>query len=77
MSERYELAKKLYAEYGVDTDAAIDKLKNIPISLHCWQGDDVWALKEQSPLAVVSKPRVIIPVAQPTPKNLWLILIWC
>ncbi len=41
MSERYELAKKLYAEYGVDTDAAIDKLKNIPISLHCWQGDDV------------------------------------
>lgn len=39
--ECYELAKKRYAEYGVDTDKAIEKLKNIPISLHCWQGDDV------------------------------------
>ena len=41
MSARYELAKSLYAELGIDTDAAIEKLKNIPISLHCWQGDDV------------------------------------
>ena len=41
MSARYELAKKLYADLGIDTDLAIEKLKNIPISLHCWQGDDV------------------------------------
>ncbi len=39
--KRYEEAKKIYAEYGVNTDEAIAKLKQIPISLHCWQGDDV------------------------------------
>ncbi len=38
---RYDEAKKLYAAYGVDTDAALDTLKNIPVSVHCWQGDDV------------------------------------
>lgn len=37
----YKLAKELYASLGVDTDAAIKKLAEIPISLHCWQGDDV------------------------------------
>lgn len=37
----YDYAKKAYAAYGVDTDAAIAKLKNIPVSIHCWQGDDV------------------------------------
>ncbi len=38
---RYEEAKKMYAAYGVDTDEAIARLKNIPVSVHCWQGDDV------------------------------------
>ena len=38
---RYESSKKTYEKIGVDTDLAIEKLKNIPISLHCWQGDDV------------------------------------
>ena len=37
----YTEAKKIYAELGVDTDAAIAKLKNVSLSLHCWQGDDV------------------------------------
>lgn len=37
----YELAKEQYAALGVDTDAAIERLKTVPISLHCWQGDDV------------------------------------
>ncbi len=41
MNTRYESAREIYAAYGVDTDAAIAKLKNIPVSLHCWQGDDV------------------------------------
>ncbi len=38
---RYQEVKKIYAEWGVDTDAAIEKLKSVPVSLHCWQGDDV------------------------------------
>ena len=39
--ERYEEAKQMYAGFGVDTDKALETLKNIPISMHCWQGDDV------------------------------------
>ena len=37
----YEVAKERYAAWGVDTDAAVEQLCRIPISLHCWQGDDV------------------------------------
>ena len=37
----YELAREEYAKLGIDTEAAIETLKNIPISVHCWQGDDV------------------------------------
>ena len=37
----YSLAKQRYAEYGVDTDSAIETLAGVAISLHCWQGDDV------------------------------------
>ena len=40
----YEQAKKEYAAYGIDTEAAIKKLKAIPVSIHCWQGDDVAGL---------------------------------
>ncbi len=37
----YAEAKAKYAAIGVDVDAAIEKLKTVPVSLHCWQGDDV------------------------------------
>jgi len=39
--QRYEDAKKMYETLGIDTDAALKTLKSIPISMHCWQGDDV------------------------------------
>ena len=38
---RYLEAKEIYAKLGVDTEKAIETLKNVPVSLHCWQGDDV------------------------------------
>ena len=38
---RYSEAKKIYAEFGIDTEKAIEILKNVNISVHCWQGDDV------------------------------------
>ena len=38
---RYEYAKDMYAKIGIDTEAAIEKLSALPISMHCWQGDDV------------------------------------
>ena len=34
-------AKERYARYGVDVEKAMDRLKTVPVSLHCWQGDDV------------------------------------
>lgn len=37
----YDLAREQYAELGVDTDAALTRIATVPISLHCWQGDDV------------------------------------
>ncbi len=38
---RYEQAKEMYARHGIDTEAAIKRLSDIAISVHCWQGDDV------------------------------------
>lgn len=37
----YTEAKEKYAAIGIDTDEAIARLKTVPVSLHCWQGDDV------------------------------------
>ena len=37
----YQNARDEYAEIGVDTDSALDRLDHTPISLHCWQADDV------------------------------------
>lgn len=50
MSQLYESAKAEYAKFGVDTDAAIEKLKELPVSLHCWQGDDVTGFDHDGPL---------------------------
>lgn len=41
LNTSYQLAKERYSEQGVDTEAALQKLSKITISLHCWQGDDV------------------------------------
>jgi L-rhamnose isomerase len=37
----YSLAREAYAEHGVDTETALQTLARTPLSLHCWQGDDV------------------------------------
>lgn len=39
--KNYESAKKVYAGFGIDTDKVIEEFQTIPVSLHCWQGDDV------------------------------------
>lgn len=38
---RYQEAKEIYSKLGVDTEKALETLKNVTISVHCWQGDDV------------------------------------
>ena len=51
IQQAYVLAKERYAALGVDTAAALETLAKIPISLHCWQGDDVSGF--ESPDAVL------------------------
>ncbi len=41
IQKTYDLARERFAELGVDTETALAKLAKIPISIHCWQGDDV------------------------------------
>ncbi|RRZ95593.1 L-rhamnose isomerase [Erwinia sp. 198] len=41
IEQAFELAKSRFAEQGVDVDAALKQLDQLPISMHCWQGDDV------------------------------------
>jgi L-rhamnose isomerase len=41
VEESFALAREQYAALGVDVDRALDRLARIPISMHCWQGDDV------------------------------------
>ena len=50
MNARYESVKAIYASYGVDTEKMIEKLKTIPVSMHCWQGDDVIGFDHDGPL---------------------------
>ena len=47
---RLEEAKKQYAALGIDVDAVIETLKKQPVSLHCWQGDDVIGFDHDGPL---------------------------
>ena len=41
VEQAYQLARERYAALGVDTEQALARMATIPISLHCWQGDDV------------------------------------
>ena len=41
LKKGYEVAKEFYAQYGIDVDKAIEVVNSTPISMHCWQGDDV------------------------------------
>ena len=49
--ERYESAKEIYKKIGIDTDEALKKLQSIPISMHCWQGDDVGGFEGEGELS--------------------------
>ena len=41
IEQEYALAKERYGALGVNTDEALERLARVPISLHCWQGDDI------------------------------------
>ena len=48
---RYTEAKEMYAQYGIDTEKALNTLKDITISVHCWQGDDVCGFDSRESLS--------------------------
>ena len=48
ISSAYRLARQAYADFGVDTDAALRRARAVPISLHCWQADDVRGLETRT-----------------------------
>ncbi len=50
MCDRYQSAKEIYAKYGIDTDKVLQTIKSLPVSLHCWQGDDVTGFDHEGPL---------------------------
>lgn len=45
VKKAYETAKEFYAQYGINVDVVLEKVDSIPISMHCWQGDDVEGLE--------------------------------
>lgn len=49
--QSYDLAKEAYKNIGIDTDAVMEKLKNVAISMHCWQGDDVAGFEGEGELS--------------------------
>lgn len=40
-NEQFQAAKKDYEQWGIDVEAVLEKLKTVPVSIHCWQGDDI------------------------------------
>ena len=52
VEENYQMAKELYAQMGVDTDQVLKTLSEVPISVHCWQIDDLTGF--ENPNAVLS-----------------------
>ena len=51
ITQAYTLAKERYASLGIDTDKAIETLEQTPISLHCWQTDDVMGFESDAGLS--------------------------
>ena len=50
MSTVFETAKERYAALGIDVEKAMEKTSEIPVSMHCWQGDDVTGFDRKGPL---------------------------
>lgn len=48
---RYDSAKKIYEGFGIDTEKALETLKNVCVSVHCWQGDDVTGFDNREALS--------------------------
>ena len=74
IQERYESAKEIYAGLGVDVDAAVERLNHIPVSMHCWQGMTLWALRARTVCQAAYRQRETIRERPGIPRSLWRIL---
>ena len=70
VEERYEAEKESYRNIGVDTDQVLEYLKNVPISMHCWQGDDVAGFEGEGALSGGIQATGNYPGKARTPKEL-------
>ena len=66
ITKAYEMAKERYAAIGVDTDKAIELLEKTPISLQCWQADDVMGFENDTALTAESRRPATILAAPAT-----------
>lgn len=72
LNRRYEEAKAIYAAIGIDVDAVLEKLAQVKISLHCWQGDDVQGFLRNEELSGGISVTGNYPGAAHTPQELRL-----
>ena len=72
--QRYESAREIYKNIGVDTDRAVETLKNIHISMHCWQGMMCRDLTMKGHYPAVSRQQATTRERQLHPRNLWMTL---
>ena len=70
MDEFYLGAREKYAKFGIDTDAVIGNLAAVPVSVHCWQGDDVGGFDSDSSLSGGIQATGNYPGKAKTPKEL-------
>ena len=70
VKERYAWAKEMYQKIGTDADRALEILKEIPVSMHCWQGDDVIGFDHDGPLTGGIQTTGNYPGRARTPKEL-------
>ncbi len=69
-AQRYKAAQERYAEIGIDTEAAIQRLSDVSISMHCWQGDDVKGFENDGALTGGIQATGNYPGAARTPNEL-------
>jgi L-rhamnose isomerase len=70
LNRRYEEAKEIYAAIGIDVEAVLNKLAQVKISLHCWQGDDVHGFLKNEALSGGISVTGNYPGAARTPQEL-------
>lgn len=77
LEQARDLAKQRFAAVGVDVEEALRQLDRLPVSMHCWQGDDVAGFENPGgSLTGVFRPRVTIPAKRATPPNCVRIWSW-